>query len=237
MERWVRTGCKSCGKAPAGVEGWMTSVAYARRSLPVDGGWWGSCSSGAGASSGGSGGCSGALCGGSEGLEAAANVLRGGGERGKEMAEVVWSVRAGAGERESRRRGASSRWRRGWAEIRRMGEMERTRVSSNGGIRWTIFRNRLQVHPWIGTPHPKEPTRDCASIHSHLPPLSIPSQPHPPWSGEQCSSQCLPASCWVRVLSADVSYPQLTLVRRDNIYSLDCRSQRSLEISRHYRGH
>lgn len=121
MERWVRTGCKSCGKAPAGVEGWMTSVAYARRSLPVDGGWWGSCSSGAGASSGGSGGCSGALCGGSEGLEAAANVLRGVGERGKEMAEVVWSVRAGAGERESRRRGASSRWRRGGAEIRRMG--------------------------------------------------------------------------------------------------------------------
>lgn len=126
MERWVRTGCKSCGKAPAGVEGGMTSVAYARRSLPVDGAWWGSCSSGAGASSGGSGGCSGALCGGSEGLEAAANVLRGVGERGKEMAEVVWSVRAGAGERESRRRGASSRWRRGWAEIRRMGEMERT---------------------------------------------------------------------------------------------------------------
>lgn len=117
-----------------GGGGGITSVAYDSKSRPVPPG-----GSVAGAAGGGGGGeWAGSTGSEPTGSEAAANVLRGAGERGKWMAVVVWSVRAGD------RRG-DSLCRRGWGEMRRMGVVE------NGGIRWPVFRTNLYK---IGTPPP-----------------------------------------------------------------------------------
>lgn len=108
VARWVRAGRRSGGSA-AGGEGGTTSVVYDSR--PVGAGAAAAAAAAAGGAGGGGGGGGGC---GSAGSEAAANVLRGVGERGKWTAVVVCSVRAGEG------RGAR-RCRRGWGEMRRMG--------------------------------------------------------------------------------------------------------------------
>lgn len=80
----------------------------------------------------------------------------------------------------------------------------------------------------IGTPHSSNHqlcrARICTSHQS-------------PWSGELCSSQSPPASCWVRRSLHTLFTAQLTFAPRDDIHPLDRRPQRSLEIAGHDRGH
>lgn len=212
VARWVRAGCRSGGKALAGGEGGVTAVAYERRSRPVA----------AGGASGGGGGEGGGGC---DGLEAAANVRRGVGERGKAMAEVVCSVRAGAGERESRRRGGSRRWRRGGAETRRIGRRMAT-VESDGRY---FAHKSLDRDTRIGTPLNPRNSPHLSSLSQHRHPRTM------VWRTMlvTVSTSFLLGPCPAAAARA----AQLTRVRRDNVYPLDCRPQRSLAIARHDRGH